>query len=131
MKLKQPDDATVIHDFTFLGTDPESVPVKYPADGSITFVFRANKENTAANPSPDVLPQTFPGPWAVLRLLKSPNVKTIEVEAAGAKWTIEYIITIPDLDPTKNKRSLWITLEFKQPIPELKDWPDPNKAKTP
>ena len=62
---------------------------------------------------------TFPGPWAVFRLIRSPNVKVIDRK--GAKWTLEYTVK----DPGGKTWLLWIGLTFNTELPDLKDWPVP------
>lgn len=66
---------------------------------------------------------TFPGPWSPLRMLKDPLVKS--VDHTGAKWTVELNIT-----PTGSTTAypLWIGLEFKAEVPDLKNWPVPPAA---
>jgi hypothetical protein len=63
--------------------------------------------------------ETISGPWAVLRLLKAPEAKDVTHE--GNKWTLQYTIT----DPNKKTYPLWLTVEFKSDVPELKNWPVP------
>ncbi len=86
--------------------------VDFPG-GDLTLQFRETPTG------PVVQTESFNGPWAVFRLIKHPNVKSISRD--GNKWTLEYVVT----DPAKKAYSLWLVLEFKQPVPDLKDWPVP------
>lgn len=63
--------------------------------------------------------ETVPGPWAVLRILKSSNARDITRD--GNKWTFQYTIT----DENKKTYPLWLTVEFKSDVPDLKNWPVP------
>ncbi len=66
---------------------------------------------------PVIQTETFNGPWSPFRFLSSPNVKSVTRDAN--KWTVEYLIT----DSNKKTWSLWLLLEFKTEVPDLKDWP--------
>jgi hypothetical protein len=61
---------------------------------------------------------TFPGPWAPFRILKDPQVKSVTRD--GTKWTVQLAIT-PSGSTTAYP--LWIGLEFKAEVPDLKNWP--------
>jgi hypothetical protein len=91
----------------------DSCTLEY-SGGDITLNFRDN--DTGAN----VQTETFSGPWAILRLLASPNVKSYSRDPATNKWSVEYVINV-----NGTKRALWLTLEFKQPLPDTKEWPVP------
>jgi hypothetical protein len=97
---------------TLISTVADSWSLDYPS-GDLAFKF---KETPGG---PVLLTENFPGNWAVFRLLKSPNVKGITRD--GNKFTVEYTVT----DNNKKTYSLWLVLEFKQPLPDLKDWPVP------
>jgi hypothetical protein len=106
----------VLKDFSLNEATNENASVEY-SGGDITLAFRS---------TPDGKPlqtETIPGPWALLRLVRSPNVNTGSLTVSGNKWVVEYVITTPGTQP--KKRSLWLTIEFKLPLPEPKDWPVP------
>jgi hypothetical protein len=102
----------LLKEATLSATVADSAAVDYPG-GDLALGFRQVPNG------PIVQTETFPGPWAVLRLLASPNVRTVSRE--GNKWTLEYKVTLPD----KTVAVLCLILEFKQPIPDLKEWPVP------
>jgi hypothetical protein len=86
--------------------------VDYPA-GDLTLAFQEVPNG------PLLSPETIPGPWAIFRLIKDPAVKSVTRD--GNKWAVEYTVTTAD----KRTYSVWLNLEFKQPIPDVKDWPMP------
>jgi hypothetical protein len=91
----------------------DQATVVYPS-GDITFQFR----DTPGGPIRQT--ETIAGPWATLRLLNSPNVKSVNRD--GNKWTVEYTIT----DENKKTYPLWLTLDFgKIDLPDIKNWPVP------
>jgi hypothetical protein len=87
--------------------------VKYAGD-DLVFQFR----DVPGGPIRQTV--TFPGPWSPLRMLKDPLVKS--VDHTGSKWTVELSIT-----PTGSTTAypLWVGLEFKAEVPDLKNWPVP------
>jgi len=89
----------------------DSAALEY-AGGDVTLQFR-DTPGAAFQQT-----ETFSGPWAVFRLIKSPNVKSIKID--GTKWTLEYTVTSGG-----KPYALWLVLEFKQPLPDVKDWPVP------
>ncbi len=91
----------------------DSYAIDLPNAGDLTFDFR-----TVENGNP-IQTESFAGPWGILRLILSPNVKSITRD--GNKWAIEYTVATAD----KKNWSLYLNLEFKQPIPDIKDWPNP------
>jgi hypothetical protein len=102
------------------GIDPDKkADVAYPgADLNLQFRETPN--------GPIVQTVSFPGPWGALRLLASPKVDSIQRD--GTKWTVNFIVT----DPNNKKWSLWLLLDFKAELPDLKDWPvPPAKASNP
>jgi len=105
-----------LKDFSLINAAADTASVEY-AGGDLTLAFRPSQGGTA------VQTETLPGPWALLRLVRSPNVNTGSLTVSGNKWVVEYVITLTDA--AKTKRSLWLTIEFKQPLPEPKDWPVP------
>ena len=64
-----------------------------------------------------ILVTTIPGNWAIFRILHDAK----NVSRDGNKWTIEYPVTTAE----KKTYSLFLTIEFKQPVPDLQDWPKP------
>jgi hypothetical protein len=100
-----------LRDAALNSTIADSCSVDYPG-GDIALRFREVPKGAV------VQTETFSGPWAILRLIRDPAAK---VTRDGNKWTIEYTVT----DPAKKSFSLWLTLEFKQPLPDLKEWPVP------
>ncbi len=95
------------------GLDPDKADIEYPG-GDLAFLFRDVPNG------PVIQTDTFPGIWSPFRLIKSPNVKVISREAN--KWTLEYTVT----DPNKKTWSLWLLMEFKAEVPEVKEWPVPT-----
>jgi hypothetical protein len=95
-----------------ISTVADTVTLEYPG-GDLAFKFREEPGG------PIRLTESLPGNWAVLRLLKSDKAKTVTRD--GNKWTVEYLVT----DSNKKTYSLWLVLEFKAPLPDLKDWPVP------
>ena len=93
-------------------TIADACPLDYPA-GDVTLQFREVPKGNILQT------ETFSGPWGVFRLLKHPNVKSVTREAN--KWTIEYAVT----DANKKTYSLWLVLDFKASVPDLKEWPVP------
>ena len=94
------------------GDVPDAVDIEYPGD-DLRLEFREVPKG------PIVQTDTFPGPWAVLHLIRSPNVKVIDRK--GPKWTLEYTVK----DPGGKTWLLWIGLTFNTELPDLKDWPVP------
>lgn len=90
----------------------DTVEFQYPGD-DIVLKFRDTPNG------PVLLTETIQGNWAVFRLLKHPNAKSVTHE--GNKWTVEYVVT----DNSRKSYSLWLVFEFKAPLPDLKDWPIP------
>ena len=94
----------------------DDAAVEFPGPGDLVFDFRETAEGRVMQSI------TFPGPWAIFRLIKDPNVKTVTRE--GNKWSLEYVVGVGTGADRRNF-SLWLTLEFKQPVPDVKDWPVP------
>ncbi len=101
----------LLHPAFLGGMVVDKTDVEY-AGGDLTFQFKELPEG------PVLETESFKGPWAPFRLLASPNIKTATRE--GNKWTVEYIVN----DAAKKKASsLWLQLDFKAEVPDLKDWP--------
>ncbi|MGN6366880.1 MAG: type VI secretion protein IcmF/TssM N-terminal domain-containing protein [Phycisphaerae bacterium] len=95
------------------GKDPDKkADVQYPGD-ELSLQFRETPDGPIIQSVP------FPGPWAVFRLLADKNVQSVKRD--GTKWTINYTLT----DPNKKQWSLYLLLDFKAEVPDLKDWPKP------
>jgi hypothetical protein len=111
MPLSQ--DGKLLREATLIATVPDSVSVDYPG-GDLTLGFRQ------VPGGPILQTEPFPGPWGILRLLASPNIRAVSRD--GNKWTLEYKVTLPDKTVAG---VLCLTVEFKQPIPDPKEWPVP------
>lgn len=57
------------------------------------------------------------GTWVPLRLLH--DLKGKRLTGDGRKWQVELVIADSEARP----RVVWLELEFKNPLPNLKDWP--------
>jgi hypothetical protein len=103
----------VLREANLIGaTSTDSTTIEY-SGGDVTLAFRERQGAEIKQT------ETFSGPWGVLRLLVSPNVKSVARD--GNKWNVEYKVTTPD----KRVFTLWLILEFKQALPDVKDWPMP------
>ena len=106
-----------LREASLIGNGVDTASIEY-SGGELTLGFRE------VDGGPVLQTEAFAGPWAPLRLLKSPNTKSASRDPANLlKWNIDYTITTPD----KKSYTLPLTLEFKQVVPDLKDWPIPGK----
>ena len=102
-------DKKLLREATLIATVADAVSVDYPG-GDLLLEFKQTPDG------PKVQPQPFPGPWAIFRLLASPNVRAVSRD--GNKWNLEYKVS-PEAGV------LCLTVEFKQPVPDIKEWPVP------
>ncbi|HVT83394.1 MAG TPA: hypothetical protein VHM90_22325, partial [Phycisphaerae bacterium] len=108
------DGKTIGQPSSLIAEKADTYTIDLPNAGDLKFDFRAVQ---SGNP---IQSETFSGPWSLLRLILSNNVKSATRD--GNKWNIEYTVTTAD----KKNWSLYLVLEFKQPIPDTKDWPNPK-----
>jgi hypothetical protein len=101
-----------LHEASFSGNAVDKADIEY-AGADFALQFKDLPQG------PIIQTETFNGPWSPFRLLLSPNVKSATRE--GTKWTVDYLVT----DANKKVWSLWLQLDFKNEVPDLKDWPIP------
>ena len=85
--------------------------VMYPGD---RFEFDMYRYHSDTKPDRTV---QFEGTWAALRMLHT--LPAEQSQESPNKWNIQ--ITLKD--ETGHERTLWLSLEFEQPLPAIKDWP--------
>ena len=95
------------------GMDPDKkAEVQYPG-ADLSFQFRETPNGPIVQSVP------FPASWGIFRFLASAAVESVQRD--GTKWSVNYTLT----DPNNKKWSLWLLLDFKVEVPDLKDWPKP------
>jgi type VI protein secretion system component VasK len=105
-----------LHEASFSGNAVDEADVQY-AGPDFALQFKDLPQG------PIIQTETFSGPWAPFRLLVNPNTKSVTRD--GTKSTVDYLVT----DANKKVWSLWLQLDFKVEVPDLKDWPVPPGAK--
>jgi hypothetical protein len=85
--------------------------VMYPGDRFEFDMYRYHSDT-----KPDRVMQ-FEGTWAALRMLHT--LPAEQLQDSPNKWNIQFALK----DETGHERTLWLSLEFEQPLPAIKDWP--------